>query len=467
MAKTAPSPEDVALTFIRRIRQKRFWAQLLSGFDKVLDRSVPTLEVRLDPETMLGVSLVINPDFLASNYYEDDEISLMDFYLAHEGVHIVQRHIQRWCLYLVKKLERAYKDIPPDILELANIAADLATNCMCVDQAIVSPHAGFTSWCSVTKDLRKKIMHELLPTACWPHHWDFEWGLSMEQYLNLLLEQREKGGGGKDDQAGTEEVSIPSHSWIDGEPPLSETELEASEKRLAQTVKEAVRKFERVHGRGSLPGSIKELFTPQVEEPVKIPWQVLERRSLRGVSKAHETEIYSRPNRRLINLESAGVFPYPRFDQLYGAKVAFIIDTSASMRMDAELQEAYQLILSFMQQGDGGKFWIVHADTQPARDGNRTVAFEVKKKSDIPNRFHGRGGTAFGPPIQWVLENLQPDIIKYATDGFGPAPTQEPPVPITWFLTSNGQIPYSEKDYRTPVPYGTVIKISSGEVLRY
>lgn len=467
MPKPPPSLDDIGLEFVRRIRKKNFWASVFSGFHKRIDTSVPTLCLQLDPDTIHGVTLVINPNYLLESYYEDEEISLMDFYLAHEGIHYIQRHIPRWRLYLVKRLRKTYGELSPRVLQIANQAADLATNCLCLNQAIIDPKATKSTWCGITKRLREKVMFELLPDICWPHHWGFEWGLSMEQYLDLLLAQEAGGGAGATGE-GSEGIEGPYHPWINNlDDGIPDSLLDGMERRTVETIREAVRKFEAIHGRGTAPGVAKEILTPPVEESLSIPWQMLERQSLRGVTRQHEAELWSRPNRRLAHLEDGGIFPFPSWEQHEGPRVAFVIDTSGSMALEHELMEAYQIVLNFLSSTEGGKFWIVHADTKPAKDGDKTAVFEIKKKSDIPTTFHGRGGTDFVRPIRWVLENLRPDIIKYVTDGQGPAPAAPPPVPMTWFLTRYGRIPYSnEGSYQNSVPYGTVIRISTGEVIR-
>jgi predicted metal-dependent peptidase len=49
----------------------------------------------------------------------------------------------------------------------------------------------------------------------------------------------------------------------------------------------------------------------------------------------------------------------------------------------------------------------------------------------------GGGGTSFDPALALANEWM-PDALVYFTDGFAPAPTVRPRVPVLWMLTPRG-----------------------------
>jgi predicted metal-dependent peptidase len=460
MPDTVPSREEVSELFVRKIRQKNFWACLFSDFEKVCDPSIPTLQIELAPNTLLGLALAYNPDFLRESLHETGDFSLFDFFIAHEGTHVIQRHIPRWLYYLVKKLKVAQEEIPAAVLRKANQAADLATNSACWKQACKKP--GPPSWDYGKREVWEAEIKALFPPhLCWPEKFGFEPDLSMEQYLDLLLAQEDEKSS---------QLPQPEHSWIVRSPddlPEGKSHDEHLDMLLRSVVEKATERFEKMHGRGSLPLGVKSPIGQQVEEPPKIPWQQVVNRLLNEVSEEHDNENFSRPNRRMWGLRAAGIFPYPRWDASSTCRVAFLIDTSGSMGLNTEIREAMSVIYSFIQYQKNSRFWIVNADTCVSTKGEGSPAvFDVRKKSDIPTHIWGRGGTDFGPPITWVINNLNPTLICYATDGCGPGPVVAPSVPLVWFLTAHGRIPHTPSNYSTSCGFGGVIRISTGEVIR-
>jgi len=79
---------------------------------------------------------------------------------------------------------------------------------------------------------------------------------------------------------------------------------------------------------------------------------------------------------------------------------------------------------------------------------------------DIPEALNvvGRGGTAFEPAFDWVVENDEsPCVLIYLTDLYGSFPSYEPDYPVIW-------VNYGDEETSLSVPFGDVINVeNSGE----
>jgi predicted metal-dependent peptidase len=76
-------------------------------------------------------------------------------------------------------------------------------------------------------------------------------------------------------------------------------------------------------------------------------------------------------------------------------------------------------------------------------------------KDDMPTSLEvsGRGGTAFEPAFDWVVETDEdPTILIYFTDMYGSFPMYEPDYPVIW-------VNYGGKDGSINCPFGEVINI--------
>jgi predicted metal-dependent peptidase len=73
-------------------------------------------------------------------------------------------------------------------------------------------------------------------------------------------------------------------------------------------------------------------------------------------------------------------------------------------------------------------------------------------------RFRGRGGTSLLPPFEWAASRIgegEPiDALIYFTDGYGPAPTEEPHFEVMWVIPESG---------RVPADWGVVLKIKDAK----
>lgn len=155
----------------------------------------------------------------------------------------------------------------------------------------------------------------------------------------------------------------------------------------------------------------------------KVPWQVVLRRY---VGKLMERRpVFGRPPRRFPEL--VGVIPgQGRF--VTKPKVMAVIDTSGSMT--AQMLADISAELGIM----AGRFDVLIVECD-------TAIHAVYPYKPI-KAVHGRGGTDFRPPLAPAfLKKYRPDLVVYFTDGFGPAPSRSPAVPVVWCITEGGQKP--------------------------
>lgn len=121
-------------------------------------------------------------------------------------------------------------------------------------------------------------------------------------------------------------------------------------------------------------------------------------------------------------------------------RILCAIDTSGSMDVDAlsSINGALRVIAA---END---LWIVECDDQI----HATYRYRRPLQS-----VRGRGSTDLRPPFAAsVLASIRPDVMIYATDGFGEAPASAPPIPVFWALTRGGS---------PPVEWGHAIHLSA------
>ena len=71
-------------------------------------------------------------------------------------------------------------------------------------------------------------------------------------------------------------------------------------------------------------------------------------------------------------------------------------------------------------------------------------------------QVHGMGGTDFRPVFNYIEEDdLNPTALIYLTDGYGPAPDEEPDYPVLWVITQGGH---------RPCPWGDAVSLTNDRV---
>tara|TARA_R110002074_G_scaffold255649_1_gene428071 strand:- start:4947 stop:5804 length:858 start_codon:yes stop_codon:yes gene_type:complete len=190
--------------------------------------------------------------------------------------------------------------------------------------------------------------------------------------------------------------------------------------------------------RGTIPGHFKELIN-QIRNP-KVDWR--DKLYTLATEPMRDEHSWRRPNRRFIGKD----LYLPSITKIDGLrKIIFAVDTSGSMNTDL-LIDAWSEIVSVVEDCDVDELIIMDVDT----DVNHIRRFS---KDDLPDALEvvGRGGTAFEPAFDWVIENDEdPAVLIYFTDLYGSFPQYEPDHPVIW-------VNYGMKD--TLCPFGEVIDI--------
>jgi predicted metal-dependent peptidase len=358
---------------------------------------------------------------------------------------------------LTKTAERAAGRDP----KFFNMAADLAINPMVREMGLQLPDGE----------------HEGL----WPDQFGFPTGLTTDEYYDLLLkEQQARGGqtpqpkqaqgkgkgkqnqpgpgkgeknkgdgegGGEDadhDHDGEGDKPQAGGGWcgscagrpVPGEPEADdpdgrgEGEMERLNKEVAEAIKSEAQK-----GIGKLPGSLRR-WADEMLKPAKIPWRKklanITRRAVAWRPGAVDHR-YDAPSRRQAALGyGVGKAVLPRLRSPV-PRVAVVVDTSGSMgskEVEASLNEVDGILKAV---GAEVEFCACDAEVhslQPVADIKQALRL-----------LKGGGGTDFRPAFS-ALEKTKPrpEVVVFATDGYGPAPRFAPMgMKVIWLLVGGNQ----------------------------
>lgn len=221
------------------------------------------------------------------------------------------------------------------------------------------------------------------------------------------------------------------------EPSASETH-DAVEK-IRQIVVSAAQTVERM--RGKLPGYaetiVKSMLRPSFD------WKTMLARFLTSCYGGGRR--WLPPSRRHVH---RGLYlPSMRQERL-NAMVA--IDTSGSTASD--LKAFFSELCGIL--GSFGGYTITMLQCDYVIQSVRTFSSDDGPlPPDIEWKARGFGGTSFVPVFRYVEshQDLEPSLLVFFTDGYGPAPRQAPPYPVLWVLTSNG---------KPPAPWGAVARFA-------
>lgn len=366
--------------------------------------------------------------------------------LVHEYMHIFMRHSARFKKLLAVGVLAASKADR----DLFNAAADAEIN----DNLIA---AGFKL--PVLKTSKGEEMQPITPAGLGlPDH------KTAEEYVVLLKQQRQRKGkepgqghpGPAQDDPGSDPPSPPepdsgqdSGGWgqcgsgagnpLPDEPPTTDpdgrSEVDQNVDRRSQVEQIA----QRSKSRGDVPLGIAQ-FAELETAPSVIPWQQKLSSALREAAAfVHGSIDYTRNHRSRVQggLEMRlGVFGAPIMEAMHAplAEVAFVADTSGSM---GETEQA--VILSeaegILKALAGTRVTFVACDAKV-----HTMA-RVGSVAEMKKGMLGGGGTDFRPAFQ-ALEKMRPrpNVLVFATDGYGRYPEGPPSgIRVIW-LNVNGEI---------------------------
>lgn len=225
----------------------------------------------------------------------------------------------------------------------------------------------------------------------------------------------------------------------------SETDQQAQRRSDAEMVQAAAR------SRGNVPAGFQRAAAEQLTPPT-IPWQTrLRAAAQQAVAFRRGSVDYtrSRPSRRQAGY--AGMADAPLLPAMHApiANVAVVVDTSGSMG-----DEQMQAILAECQgifQAQAGV-----AVTMVACDAAVHTLARVRDVKAVRAGLRGGGGTDFRPAFAALaVAKPRPDVVVFATDGYGPAPESPPPgMRTVWLIVPGG---------RNSCPWGDVVHIEAPE----
>jgi predicted metal-dependent peptidase len=229
----------------------------------------------------------------------------------------------------------------------------------------------------------------------------------------------------------------PSHgNWNnpDLEPGESETGYwEAVDEIRRQQVRRAYQEAQRSTGgkaRGYIPGNLVEVIDKLLEkkDPV-VNWRGYFRRFVAASQNVKVNKTKRKESNRFIGM------PGLKFNPKHEILVA--VDTSGSVSTD-ELVNFYTE-LNFIHRA-GVKITVAQCDA-----GISDVQkFNPKNQVNI----HGRGGTDFDPPLEYINKNKSKyTCLVYFTDGACCPPSIKTTKPILWVITRGEREQYKEQKF--------------------
>jgi predicted metal-dependent peptidase len=230
----------------------------------------------------------------------------------------------------------------------------------------------------------------------------------------------------------------------------SEADIRAIQAQTAEAIKDAEEK-----NRGSVPAGLVR-WADEVIAPPKVDWRVKLSRITRNAAAFRPGAVdfkYDRPSRRQSAVGHG--IGCPRLPALKRPcpNVAIAVDTSGSMSQN-ELAEAVSEADGILKSvGATVDFIACDADVGEIR--------KVSSARELAQNLVGGGGTSFVPAIEAATKlKPRPEILVYATDGYGPAPDTSPRgMHIIWLLPGrNAAVPYGEGG-GGEVDYGDVVRI--------
>jgi predicted metal-dependent peptidase len=206
-------------------------------------------------------------------------------------------------------------------------------------------------------------------------------------------------------------------------------------------------------GRGSIPGSLKELLDEKPPMSL-IPWRMQVQRVIRRTTGRI---VCGQADFSMLRLSKKSLTRGIARPGMVDRKVEIVLvqDTSLSMGTPQLTASRSETVGVFKQLGIS-EVWYIDADTRVACEPRRIRLRDVES---LP--FHGRGGTDFRPAIEAIQKlRPRPDLCIYFTDGDGFAPEHPPSaMEVIWCIvpTPNG---------RRPAPWGHLIVVSDDQQLR-
>jgi predicted metal-dependent peptidase len=393
----------VANMFLDSRFEYRYFADILIQL-RIQSAKIGTIAVGSDKHGHL--TLLVDEEFFNKLSFEGKQ-----FTLAHEILHVVLQHLTRIKDFTIMGV--------PQYIQ--NIAADLAVN----------------SLLEVPQELKDIVIE-----PGYGMFYNFPKGLTFEEYVKKLLENKSKGGksGNKKNKG-----SKGSNNDNDDETITDEKLKEADKNRIDSheqwkeisetTVQDIVNKAREIAKRyhGNLPADL--LREIEADYTKRFNWKFRIKSFISAAMDYRKEITYGIPNRRFPDKigEVAG-----KRNKLLG-NVMIFVDTSGSIS-DEELKQFINVALSIPYPKE---IYFIDAQIQGEPIKIRTVTGIYKRKIEA----HGGGGTDFRPAFK-LAKQKRAKAIVYLTDMYGTFPN-ECDIPTVWVTATEDVNP----------PFGEIINI--------
>ncbi len=224
--------------------------------------------------------------------------------------------------------------------------------------------------------------------------------------------------------------TAPARSWGEVRPAtdgngrlLTPAASRLAEDKLNQQVRQAMRMASRA---GQSTAWIEEIIEASANAS---DWTGRLASSLAGVGRT--TRSWSRPNRRYMQ---HGLY-MPGKRETGAGRVAFVMDTSGSITPD-DLSAYCGAVVGVVEDTGPEQVAVIQCDTSV-----RHVQWLEQGECLDGVTVHGGGGTLFQPAFDWIEQNMEADVIIYATDLFSADKPRDPHVATIWLTPTLGRTP--------------------------
>lgn len=446
-AITISSIADLLLVLNNQKDLRSAFTAVLVGLDREYREDFPTMAVTLkDGRYRLIVGNQMDEMAAKPEYLE--QIGVI---LCHELVHIVQLHVPQSLKNLRDLVDELGEEDGMELWRKINpLAVDYADNSVCIETGLFT-----IDQFNHSAPLREDGFGEYKGVL--PSDMGLQFGLSYQEYFHILRDIMEKdkapedwpgmpgsNGGSKDiDQAKDliDRMAGGGNPYQHIEDILGE-EIENMDldqlEDLISTATNASDEIKRevvrnMKGRGHGGSGLVQMIEKSLEGP-KMNWREILAGIIQEAREASEDPISTniKPSMAMLDLCKKSPYrisPFPGRKKKPVFKVGVFIDTSASVND--------QMLAVFLTEIDG----ILEAGTMLLMihcDYNISHIEEIEVGGAVKGEVHGRGGTSFDPPFEYVRdEGIDLDLVLYFTDGEAPLPREENriDVPVLWVVT--------------------------------
>ena len=330
------------------------------------------------------------------DYIESLGFSQVQFVLAHEALHCGLSHFAR----------REHRD-----KHRWDVACDHAVNLLLLEDGL-----------------------ELPPDALFD---DAYRGLSAEEIYPMIRQDTDEqpldnhiydDSAGNSDQHRCEDLEATPQS--DSAPlPLSMQEREQLNIQWQQRLAGAAQQASLA---GKMNGSVARLIDRLLRSSV--PWRTLLARFMSGSARVDYNLM--RPSQRRTG---DAILPSLHARQV---NVVAALDTSGSIEQN-EMNE-FCAEVNAIKGLVNARITLLACDSELDESG--PWVFESWQQLVLPETLKGNGGTDFTPVFDWLqMQNIQPDLVIYFTDGQGRFPDHPPSAETLWLVKGSASVPWGQR----------------------